>query len=76
MSSREKYEPSMMELVYAQLADNPASTCQELAVISGLSVIQTGKRITELVAQGRAVPVEKRACRITGRWMTSWRRVA
>jgi hypothetical protein len=76
MNNRTTIEPTLADRVYATLADNPASTSQELAALCGLTAIQTGKQITAMKERGKAAAVEKRVCRVSGRWTTSWRRVA
>jgi hypothetical protein len=69
-------QPSMMERVYAALADNQATTAQELAAMIGATAVQTGKCLQALVCAGRARPLGKRPCKITRRWMTYWRTMA
>ena len=68
--------PTMLETVYAALADNPMSTTRELSAVCGLGDLghhRVSQMVHELVAQGRAVACIKRDCRVTHRWMTPWR---
>lgn len=76
MNNRAKYGPTLMDRVYATLADNPASTSNEVAAKCGMTPIQVSKSLAQLLAQGKSAAVEKRVCRVSGRWTTSWRRVA
>jgi hypothetical protein len=65
--------PTMLETVYAALADNPMSTTRELSAVCDLGHHRVSQMVHELVAQGRAVACVKRDCRVTHRWMTPWR---
>ena len=65
--------PTMAEVVYATLADNPSSTTQELAAKCGLKVLQVAKRIAAMRDEGKVLACCKRSDRVTGRWMTPWR---
>jgi len=73
MTNRTTYGPTMLDPVYATLADNPASTSQEIAKVCGVTVNQASKSIAELVSTGRAAASGKRPCNVTRRWMTQWR---
>jgi len=65
--------PTMLETVYAALADHPMSTTRELSAVCDLGHARVAQKVHELVAQGRAVACIKRDCRVTHRWMTPWR---
>ena len=65
--------PTLADTVWATLGDNPESTTQELAKVCGLTNLRVSKAITGMVARGRVKVCNKRNCRVTGRWMTTWR---
>lgn len=65
--------PTLADTVWATLGDNHESTTQELAKTCGLTNLRVSKAITDMVARGRVKVCAKRNCRVTGRWMTTWR---
>ena len=69
-------KPTMLEIVYATLYDNPNSTTRELADKCGMVHSRVSRLVQRLVSDGRAFALVKRKCRKSGRWMTPWRAMA
>jgi hypothetical protein len=59
-------------IILAGVKQQPGSTADELALVTGLDRVAIGKRLREMVRKGMLSEGPMRACRVKGRMMLTW----